>query len=58
MTLSDKAHAQLEGAYEWWAENRSLEQAARWYNALADAVLTLAENPQRCPRSAESGVFL
>ncbi len=36
--LTDQAHANLEAAYAWWADNRSQTQAAKWYNALAGAI--------------------
>ena len=57
VALTEKAQAQLEAAYAWWAEHHSIEQAARWYDAFAGALVTLADNPQRCARSAESPNF-
>lgn len=29
VSLTDKAEKQLQAAYEWWASNRSREQASR-----------------------------
>ena len=34
--LTDRAHADMEAAYLWWAENRSQSQAAKWYSAFAE----------------------
>ena len=55
--LTDQAHANLEAAYAWWADNRSQTQAAKRYNAFAGAIESLATNPQRCAVSRESGDF-
>ncbi|MBI3837036.1 MAG: type II toxin-antitoxin system RelE/ParE family toxin [Planctomycetia bacterium] len=57
VVLTTKAHEQLEAAHAWWAQHRSASQAARWYNEFARALVILAENPERWPLSAESGVF-
>ena len=57
VVLTDRAHADLEAAYAWWAENRSETQAANWYNAFADAIESLANNPQRCGVSRENDEF-
>ena len=39
--LTDQAHRDLLEACTWWAENRSAEQAERWYDGLAKAILSL-----------------
>jgi len=57
VVLTDKAQEELDAAHDWWARHRSAEQAARWYNTFADALLALAENPNRCPLSAEVPSF-
>ena len=57
VVLTDRAHADLEAAHAWWAENRSEAQAAKWYNAFADAIESLASNPERCILSRENGHF-
>ena len=48
-----RAHEQLEAAVRWWADNRSPQQARRWYVAARRAILSLSNNPQRCPRALE-----
>ena len=57
VVLTDRAHAEMEAAYLWWAENRSQSQAAKWYNAFAEAIESLAKNPARCPVSRENDQF-
>lgn len=50
------AEAELEAAYLWIAE-RNPEAAAKWYNGLLDAILTLETLPERCPPAPERKVF-
>ena len=57
LVISDHARDQLEGACSWWAENRSAEQAERWYDGFSAALLSLCENPERYTLAAESSVF-
>jgi plasmid stabilization system protein ParE len=57
IVLTLKAQEQLEATHDWWARHRSGEQAASWYNGFADAIVKLAENPQRWPRSTEARAF-
>ncbi len=55
--MTDRADAEMEAAYLWWAENRSKVQADKWYNALVDAINSLADNPERCAVSRENQRF-
>ena len=57
VVLTDRAHAEMEAAYLWWAEHRSQTQAARWYNTFADAIESLATHPDRYPLSRENDRF-
>ena len=57
VVLTDRAHAEMEAAYLWWADNRSRVEAAKWYNAFADAIESLANNPERCAVSRENEQF-
>lgn len=43
--------------HDWWATNRSAEQAARWYAGFYDALLSLAHNPERRSLAPEDGVW-
>lgn len=61
MTLPVHQHprveAELEAGFCWWAKHRSLQQAARWYNAFRDALETMSENGVQFPLAAESDMF-
>ena len=39
---------------EWWARNRSVEEAERWYDGFIAAIESLSENPRRCPLAREN----
>ena len=43
--------------YEWWKQNRSTEQADRWYKGIFDAARSLRINPQRCASATESDLL-
>ena len=55
--LTDKAARQLESAARWWAENRSVDQAQRWYDGFLAAIRSLAKNPAQFPLAPESDSF-
>ena len=55
--LNERAEAQLEGAYLWWREHRSIEQATRWYNGFLDCLNSLRDNPDRCGLARENPKF-
>lgn len=55
--VTAEAQRDLEAAVDWWAEHRSTEQARKWYNAVAEAIESLASHPDRCPRALESDSF-
>ena len=55
--LTDRAFREMEAAHDWWAENRSPLQAAKLYNAFADAIESLESNSEQCPLSPENGLF-
>ena len=52
--ISDLAENDIDSAYRWWRENRSAEQANRWFHEIHEAVITLTDMPFRCPRCDES----
>ena len=37
--LNERAEAQLELAYLWWREHRSVQEATRWYNGFLDCLI-------------------
>ena len=57
VVLTDRAHADLEAAHAWWAENRSRTQADLWYSRFAEAIESLADQPERFSLSYESSRF-
>lgn len=36
-----RAQQEAQANHDWWAENRSREQAARWYGAFVNAIQSL-----------------
>jgi plasmid stabilization system protein ParE len=57
LIITGPARRDIQGAYDWWAENRSLEQANRWYLGIRVAIRSLRKNPQRCPLASESDLL-
>lgn len=57
VVLNERAESQLDGAYVWWATNRSQEQAARWYNGFLRALDSLRHSPERCSLAEENSFF-
>ena len=55
--LTDRAQGELDGTHKWWAANRSSQQADRWYVGFVKEMLTLEENPERCPLAPENDLF-
>jgi plasmid stabilization system protein ParE len=55
--LTDRAQDELDRSHDWWAENRSPQQADRWYVGFVKEMLTLEENPERCPLAPENELF-
>ncbi|QDT00711.1 type II toxin-antitoxin system RelE/ParE family toxin [Adhaeretor mobilis] len=48
VVVTEPAKDDLQAAHDWWAENRSAEQAARWYVGIHKAIKTLMRMPERC----------
>ncbi len=57
VVVTDRACEQIDAAFHWWSENRSGDQAGRWYEVCQTALASLAENPERHPKSPESSEF-
>ncbi len=55
--LNERAESQLEAAYLWWREQRSAEQATRWYNGFLDSLNSLRNDPDRCGLAREDSKF-
>ncbi len=52
--IEPEAKASLHHAVDWWSENRSREQAFRWYEGIYDVIQTLSNDPQRHPLAREN----
>lgn len=48
------AEADIAEAFQWWHDNRSLEQAHRWYLEIYPAIASLSESAGRRPLSPEA----
>jgi plasmid stabilization system protein ParE len=55
--LTDRALVELDQAHKWWSENRSPQQADRWYIGFVKKLLTLEYNPERYPLATENSFF-
>lgn len=55
--ITEPAEQDIRADFAWWRDNRSAEQAARWYEAIYPAIDTLSQMPQRCPRARESDAY-
>jgi plasmid stabilization system protein ParE len=52
-----EAEPNILASADWWAKNRSVEQARRWYNGILEAIHSLQDNPERCPCAREDERF-
>ena len=55
--ITQPAEQDMQAALEWWRENRSVEQAARWYRGIRKAVASLRSRPERCPEAPEADLL-
>ena len=55
--LTTRAEAQLREAARWWAKNRSVAQAERWYAGFLGALKSLANAPEPWPLAPENDDF-
>lgn len=52
--VSESAEQDVESAADWWAENRSGEQAARWYLGVRRAIRSLASDADQGSDATEA----
>ena len=57
VVLTQRAVDEIEQSREWWANNRSVEQANRWYNEFINALLKLEKDPERFSFAPENNKF-
>ncbi|MCA9123954.1 type II toxin-antitoxin system RelE/ParE family toxin [Candidatus Peribacteria bacterium] len=55
--LSPRAQEDIERNARWWADNHSVEQAIRWFNAVHKQLGTLRTFPESHGLSLENGEF-
>jgi plasmid stabilization system protein ParE len=55
--ISFRAQHEAQTNHDWWAEHRSAEQAARWYDEFMRAASSLAADPGRHSLAAENDRF-
>ena len=55
--LTDPAKIDIRQNAEWWATNRSSDQAEQWYIAIIQAIQSLEQMPLRCGLAPESNKF-
>lgn len=55
--ITDPARDQLLDIARWWAENRSAEQALRWYDGFWQSLQSLASSPERHRLARENDRF-
>ena len=57
VVLAAPARLDLQEMHDWWAEHRSVDQAARWYAEFFRALLQLEADPARFRRAPEDGLW-
>lgn len=55
--ITSRAEQEAQANRDWWAINRSVEQASRWYDAFETSARSLAQMPSRCALAPEHGSF-
>ncbi len=55
--ITSRAQQEAQANHDWWAENRSREQSARWYDVFVNATQSLEQNPERCVLAPENARF-
>ena len=55
--LSGAAQSDIRSNVTWWTENRSMEEAERWYIFVMDKIYSLEHLPMRCPVTRESEIL-
>jgi plasmid stabilization system protein ParE len=57
LIVTERAKEDRDRAFDWYSENYSKEFAARWYEGISEAVVSLARNPMRGHLARESDRF-
>ena len=57
VSISERAWEDVRQNVRWWSEHRSAEQAARWYDDIRSAFVSLEDRPEQWPVARESPRF-
>jgi plasmid stabilization system protein ParE len=57
LLITGPAKHDIQIAYDWWAANRSRDQANRWYQGIQLAIESLSNMPERCALASEAELF-
>jgi plasmid stabilization system protein ParE len=55
--ITGPAKRDIKNAHDWWKQNRSAEQANRWYQGVHAEIKTLRQSAERCALAAESDLL-
>ena len=55
--ITGPAKRDIKNAHDWWKQNRSAEQANRWYHGILAEIKTLCQSAERCSFAAESDLL-
>jgi plasmid stabilization system protein ParE len=55
--ITGPAKRDIQDAYDWRAENRSGDQADRWYVGIYDAIKSLCQMPERWSPATETDLL-
>ena len=55
--ITGPATRDIKRPYDWWKQNRSAEQADRWYKGIHVKIKSLHHSPQRYALAAESDLL-
>ena len=54
VVITAPAERDMQEQHDWWAQNRSTTQAARWHRAFSQAIRSLSARPTRCGLAQEN----
>jgi hypothetical protein len=57
VVVTDQAKREAQASHDWWAANRSADQAGRWYNEFIRVAQSLEFMPERWAIAAENESF-
>jgi plasmid stabilization system protein ParE len=57
LIITQSAKDDIQGSFEWWRDQRSAQQAERWFRGIYKAIRTLRTNADRCGWAAETDLL-